>query len=613
MQAVEDSPLLRAALDYVARGWKVFPLHTPNADGSCSCRKGDCGDSAGKHPRVMHGLKEATLDAGQVRSWWSMWPDANIGVVTGSGLMVLDVDPRHDGTTVGLELPDTLRSVTPRGGEHWYFRVGGAVPNSAGLIGPGLDIRGDGGYVVAPPSAGATGRPYGWDAGNPDAIATAPEWLLQRATAKRHKQVDGTAAPDAFLAGGRNSALTELAGSMVRKAFGVEAVEAALLSENARRCRPPLDEVEVCRIAKSVFRYEPGAPVVAKSGAAVLSGVELAQRLPAVPWVCERLELAPGAVSIWAGYGYSGKSLGAQALLLAVAADVFAWGALPVTGGPVVHLDYEQGRRLTSDRYQRLARAMGQDLAALGDRIRAVPFPDHYLDTLPGLAWLEDICQGTRVCLVDSLRAALPSADENSSEIRRHLDPLARISERTDCAIVLIHHGRKTGESDRGKAQGIRGSGAIFDAAQAAVVFAAQKGEPACVSIEKARISGAQHDDLTLTFKDLPGPSDDPELDGRDTPKWGLSVACAGVAPQGPVNAIRAALLATVRQMPGQSQNMILASAKAGNRSQRHEVLTQMLADGALFSTRRVGRGGGMCISLPEQLGDELSEGFDER
>src|SRR5271154_2337950 len=106
------SRLLEAALDYVGRGWRVIPLHTPTLEG-CSCRKASC-YSVGKHPRISNGLDGASLDVPMINRWWTMWPDANIGVVTGphSGVVVLDVDGavgQASLKTLG-PLPETLRA-----------------------------------------------------------------------------------------------------------------------------------------------------------------------------------------------------------------------------------------------------------------------------------------------------------------------------------------------------------------------------------------------------------------------------------------------------------------------------------------------------------------------
>ena len=178
-------PFGQAALAYAACGWLVLPVHTPLEEG-CSCG-GDCGASAGKHPRTRHGLKEANRNLDLIWKWWRRWPDANIGILTGreSRIVVLDVDARHDGER-SLEvleatydrLPPTLTAHSGGGGRHLYFQhPGGHMTTSAQLGGlSGLDIRGDGGYIVAPPSLHQSGHPYSWvDPAQP--LAALPIWL----------------------------------------------------------------------------------------------------------------------------------------------------------------------------------------------------------------------------------------------------------------------------------------------------------------------------------------------------------------------------------------------------------------------------------------------------
>src|SRR5215211_72783 len=83
----KGSPVINtkeAALDYADQGWEVFPLHTPTANGGCSCGTA-CGKRAGKHPRTPNGLHDATTDPTTIDHWWSKWPDANIGIRTGPG------------------------------------------------------------------------------------------------------------------------------------------------------------------------------------------------------------------------------------------------------------------------------------------------------------------------------------------------------------------------------------------------------------------------------------------------------------------------------------------------------------------------------------------------
>ena len=147
------------AVSYSEHGWAVFPLHTA-VDGVCDCRK-KC-SSPGKHPRTMAGFKDASTDYEKVSEWWSIWPQANIGIATGavSGIVVVDVDPRNGGleTASGIFLPKTAQVLTQGGGFHLYYKYPG--PRKLKL-GAGIDYKGDGGYVVAPPSVGPLGV-YVW-------------------------------------------------------------------------------------------------------------------------------------------------------------------------------------------------------------------------------------------------------------------------------------------------------------------------------------------------------------------------------------------------------------------------------------------------------------------
>jgi hypothetical protein len=154
------------ALQYAGRGWRVFPVHSVQ-NGRCTCGQ-DCGKNAGKHPRIKGGFKIATADANQIEEWWRKWPDANIGIATGSvsGIIVLDIDgPEGHASLAKLiarcGLLDRTPIVKTARGWHLYFKAPAdvAIPCSTGN---GLDVRGDGGYVVAPPSVHVSGHVYEW-------------------------------------------------------------------------------------------------------------------------------------------------------------------------------------------------------------------------------------------------------------------------------------------------------------------------------------------------------------------------------------------------------------------------------------------------------------------
>jgi hypothetical protein len=278
--------MLTAALSFARRGWPVAPAHAVVAPGKCSCGREDCEPKdAGKHPRTSRGLHDATVDPGIISNWWQKWPDTNVMLVTGEGLMVLDVDPDSGGdeSLATLEarhgrLPETPRVITGRGGAHYYFSVPCEVRCSAGKLGAGLDVRGDGGYVIAPPSRHGLGRSYVWDAGadvDEVPLAPCPAWLLdliaRRAPKPPATPVEGASL---FVKGGRNSALASLGGTMRKRGFDGEAIEAALLVENEKKCRPTLDPAEVKRIARSVARYEPtDAPAGGEEGLDVQTAV----------------------------------------------------------------------------------------------------------------------------------------------------------------------------------------------------------------------------------------------------------------------------------------------------------------------------------------------------
>lgn len=153
----DPNPLMQAAENYARAGWSVFPLKPRD-----------------KVPLTAHGFKDASTNIERVREWWGKEPNANIGLNCGkSGLVVVDLDKRaaHDGLAEWASLLAKQRltirtstSLTGGGGQHLLFKApeGVKIGNSAGRLAPGIDIRGDGGYVVLPPSIHPSGKPYAW-------------------------------------------------------------------------------------------------------------------------------------------------------------------------------------------------------------------------------------------------------------------------------------------------------------------------------------------------------------------------------------------------------------------------------------------------------------------
>jgi putative DNA primase/helicase len=249
------SAALDAARQYAARGWPVFPVK-PRA----------------KVPYfhaadLAHGLKGASTDLSLLLQWWGRWPGANVGIATGSTVVVLDVDLRTGGyeTLHELEaehgpLPETPRALTGGGGLHFYLSAFGLwVPTRIGLA-PGIDFKGVGGYVVTPPSVHETGRSYEWEVGfSPDDVplAPVPRWLLERLKggAADRLRIDG--APLVIHWGARNHRLHQFGCLLRRYGLGERAILGCLEVINREHATPPLDPEEVARIAASAVRYTP--------------------------------------------------------------------------------------------------------------------------------------------------------------------------------------------------------------------------------------------------------------------------------------------------------------------------------------------------------------------
>jgi len=268
MESKQAGEMVKAALRYAAKCKLVFPLN-------------------GKVPlKNSRGLYDATMNEATIREMWRLNPGANIGFPTGSvnGVLVVDIDgPQGEATLAELEqqngpLPPTLSVRTGRG-RHFYFRQPSdlKVKSGAGLLGTKLDVKGDGGYVVAPPSIHpeTKGR---YEFISDREPADAPPWLIEmvRAEARRENPPDDGNASEKVPEGDRNDTLTSMAGKLRRTGLSQVEIEAALLKANEERCDPPLGRSEVCRIAQSIARYEPGKLELTK-----LTDAENANRLVA--------------------------------------------------------------------------------------------------------------------------------------------------------------------------------------------------------------------------------------------------------------------------------------------------------------------------------------------
>ena len=247
-----------AAIEYAKKGFAVFPLKYRD-----------------KVPLTRNGCKDATTDAAQIKAWWQKYPNANIGLATGSvsqNVFVIDLDIDEDRGIDGYhsledwqrehgDFPETWTAITGRGGYHLYYRGNGKIKNRAGII-DGVDIRGNGGYVVAPPSIHKNGRRYEWEY-SPDEFEIAKADNNVEYFLSHDDQKQGTAftMPNIVAAGQRNQMLFRFACMMQAKGASDQSVFAATMAENESSCSPPLTEQEVRIIVSSATKYDKGKPI----------------------------------------------------------------------------------------------------------------------------------------------------------------------------------------------------------------------------------------------------------------------------------------------------------------------------------------------------------------
>jgi hypothetical protein len=241
-----------AAVRYATAGMPVFP-----------CDKE-------KSPLTENGYLNATTHIPQVRRWWARWENALIAIPTGrvSKLLVLDVDgdegrdALHDLERRHEPLPVTANATTPGGGEHFYFRYPAVeVRCSVSKLALHINVRGDGGYAIVPPSRLPDGRQYEFD--RRGTVAPLPAWLLELLTAAGRTGQSATdpsewarMVRDGIDEGERNNQFARLAGHLLRKDLDSDLVLELLLLVNAR-CRPePLPADEVGRIVTSIAGTE---------------------------------------------------------------------------------------------------------------------------------------------------------------------------------------------------------------------------------------------------------------------------------------------------------------------------------------------------------------------
>lgn len=468
--------MLAKALALARQGFYVFPVK-----------------AGAKSPPLVKFSDEATRDDQQVINWWAKMRHANIGICTGIDLLVVDIDPRKGGNVDGFDLPPTYEVSTPTGGRHLYYRVSKPVKQGVDVLGPGVDIRSKGGYVVGPGSVRPEGV-YAVDSYLP--IADAPQWLIDKCGEfTERERVPDMKLADSELARRRAAEYLRTAAPAVQGAGGdlhtyklachlrdLGVVQAQcvdlLLDHWNERCSPPWDPDELADKVANAYRYA-NEPAGNASPEALFE--DLTKQAPS-PDPPPRFKLvtidqitAPRTPrrylvkslflreSINLGYGASniGKSFVALDIGLHVAAGK-PWMGKKVSQSPVLYVAAEAGEEIL-DRVNAWVDHHKADKALL---------PFAAVCTAPNLAGSREDVQGVidaagelaqrcgtapGLIVIDTLAASFGGEDENATAaMNTFVNHVLAIRQCTGAAVLVIHH---TGKD---ATRGARGSSSLF-------------------------------------------------------------------------------------------------------------------------------------------------------
>jgi hypothetical protein len=521
-----DSPLLESALYYAALGWSVVPTHKimrlSDGAATCTCPSGVSCISKGKHPAVAWmRYQQTAASMEQIREWFEgVFTGYGVGIVTGavSDIFVIDIDEgpgKPGGDTIRDlqmlygDLPFTVQARTGGGGRHLIFRHPHDVwiTTARNTLGPGVDTRGDGGFIVAAPSLHESGRFYLWDELahiRTTAIAEAPAWVIELTEgsppdptgARRPATGTGEIIRDVWgkVIDGRErhmiGIICGVIATMARENGGLPTVEAILAEawptyERTTRARGASLEADgrgmtlmrqraghmLRRALSGKWRINasresrPGGPETEpdpeKPTRPLILHLEDMENLPPPEWLVKDLFPAGGLIVPY-GPPKGGKTFIVLSLCLHVA-DGRDWFGHPVKRGGVVYI-------------------AGEGIGGLGIRTRAmrahygipvnIPFwivrRAFNLTTATAAADLTKLIRDTvldepiAMVVVDTLARAMPGAEENSArDVGLVIAACADVQDNLACAVIAIHHQGKE------ESRGMRGTTAIKGAVDA--------------------------------------------------------------------------------------------------------------------------------------------------
>jgi putative DNA primase/helicase len=494
---------------YASRGWLVLPLHAVEK-GRCSCGESNC-RSPGKHPRSQHGVKDASADAQQINAWWGQWPDANVGIATGaiSNLVVVDVDPRNGGdqsyAQLKLDFPGVFTELVKvrsgSSGTHLYYQHPGShVPCRANLR-PGIDVKADGGYIVAPPSTHVGGERYRFTSNNAWQVPLLPAALRSFITPQAQAQQCEGQSPSIALdslhvtqpiktlirngkpKGQRSEAIFSAMRSMIKTGHSDGEIVAVLMDPSHGLSEKPRDKgeawlrSELKRAREKPDRAGSASTTHRPNGAALIIRRASEIKPEAIRWLWPQ-RIALGKLSMIAGLPGLGKSQ-VTADLAAIVSSGGTW----TTGekcqaGDAYFLSAEDD---PSDTIRPRLEACGADLQRI-HIIEAVKVQSgerffNLKDDIGTLANNLTAHPGAKLIIIDPINAYLRGVDSHKdAEVRSVLAPLAKLAADHGVAVVFVTHLNKGSSTD--PLARVTGSAGFGAAVRTGFLVGADKNDP---------------------------------------------------------------------------------------------------------------------------------------
>ena len=513
------SELLEAALQYAKMGLAVFPLV-----------------EKGKEPATHNGFKDATTEERQIKLWWRKNPNYNIGIATGqksNGLVAIDMDIDKDQGKDGyrvftnwcnknyLVLPDSWLSITGRGGYHLFYKSAFPLPNKASWL-DSVDIRADGGYVVAPPSVHPNGNKYEWEqAPNEYDLITSEdidvEFVFNSILASNLKEKGKVLnLPEEIPEGHRDEMMFKLACKYQSMGMSDSAMLAALQEENKNRCKPPLSDKEIRRKFEQALKYQKGEVVTleeqsdgftrksyGKTGRKIEETITEADLdMPTldkfeeknIEWLIPGY-IPKGCVTLLCSDGGIGKTslwCDTLAALTTGRSTIFDKALeIPFHTGDVHTVMYFSKEDPTEQVLKHKLVIAGADQT----KIRCFGLDDPRMTKIwYGSLLLEKLVEKFRpdIVVFDTLQTFLPDGVEMSKrkDMRDALNPLNVLGSKFGTAFLLIMHTNKSNSSGR---QRMADSSDIWDLGRSALMAGRTKDENICyLSHEKSNYIALQ-------------------------------------------------------------------------------------------------------------------------